>query len=332
MDSFYNKETAAKVLDDVIAARTRSSSSPQMYSMDMEAVAKFGLSIGKEMDGVASKLIQQNEHTGETEEATVALQGIISAVRVPPFEIKNRRSDEGKRLPHIRQSLTITGLGSNAFKQIVTNFRHTYSMFSRYTPNAKLISVPEFIGKDERLSDDTSKNTTITASNRFFTPVKQAEGFRIVDIGGEIDPRGILENVDKKKWVHTEDNEVAYYVLGTGDDEGSYKPTTSIIFQVGDIVELQVSLICIPTKGDYTVKVVLRSVVLLNGELTTEATTARTLAIDLPPTVPPRRLKRRNPYAANSGATKAHARVDVEGADADAGMEQYVDATIDHVL
>lgn len=52
-------------------------------------MAKFGLSIEKETD-VASKLIQQNEDTGETEEATVAFQGIISACFLPPFEPKYR--------------------------------------------------------------------------------------------------------------------------------------------------------------------------------------------------------------------------------------------------
>lgn len=93
-------------------------------------------------------------------------------------------------------------------------------MFSRYTPNAKLLPVPEFIAKDDRLSDDPSKNTTITASNWFFTPVKQAVGFATVDIGTELDPRGTLAKVDNTKWVHTEDNEVGYYVLGSGDDEG----------------------------------------------------------------------------------------------------------------
>ncbi|KAF9497307.1 hypothetical protein BDN71DRAFT_1429663 [Pleurotus eryngii] len=176
MDNFYNKEQAAKVLDEVIANQMHTSSSPQMYSMDMDVVAKFGLSIGKETD-VASKLIQQNEDTGETEEATIAFQGIIPACFLPPFDGKYRHSD---------------------------NRYH-------YTPNAKLLPVPEFIMKDNRLSDDSSKNTTITESNQVFTPIKQAVSFATVAISTKLDPCGTLAKVDNTKWVHTEDNEVQTY-------------------------------------------------------------------------------------------------------------------------
>lgn len=115
-----------------------------------------------------------------------------------------------------------------------------------------------------------------------------------------------------------------YYVARDADGGTRYLPTTPVIFQSGDIVELQVSMTCIPTKGSFTVKLILRSVMLLNGEFTTvsqgkpgfhhilttgipgpkDATTARTL-IAIAPTAVPKRLKRRNPYMNGFDARKS---------------------------
>ncbi|KAF4600272.1 hypothetical protein EYR38_004896 [Pleurotus pulmonarius] len=243
-----------------------------------------------------SKLVQRND-AGEAEEATIAIQGIISGCLLPPFELKSNRPDEIRRLAHVRQSVTITGLGSTSFESIVENCRRTHTMFSRYTPNAKLHPLPDFLGKYKSANaSGVNEHTTITASARFFTPAKQAAGFSIVDVNPELDPRGVLGKVDGTKWMHTDDNEVGYYMFMPHDEE-RYKATTPIIFQTGDIVELQASMLSIPSKGNYTVKLILRSIVLLDGHLTTDATTARTLAAEAAPPLPaPRRLKRRNPY------------------------------------
>lgn len=142
-------------------------------------------------------------------------------------------------------------------------------MFSRYTPNAKLLPSPEFLGKYEAdFGNGIDPHGTITASNRFFTPAKQAAGLSTVAVNDEIDPRGALARVDQTKWIHTEDNSVDYYVAGNTDGGNRYLPTTPIIFQTGDIVELQASMTCIPKKGSFTVKLILRSIMLLNGEFT----------------------------------------------------------------
>ncbi|KAF9489745.1 hypothetical protein BDN71DRAFT_1435165 [Pleurotus eryngii] len=101
-------------------------------------------------------------------------------------------------------------------------------------------------------------------------------------------------------------------------------PTAPVIFQSGDIVELQALMTCIPMKGSFTVKLILRSVMLLNSKFTTvrqdkpdfghilttgilgpkEATTARTL-ITITPTAVPKCLKHRNPYTNSFDARKS---------------------------
>ncbi|KDQ34001.1 hypothetical protein PLEOSDRAFT_1081002 [Pleurotus ostreatus PC15] len=286
MDIFYNKTDAVQVLDELIAERVNTASSPQMYGMNSEGVERFGLTILKEGADVASKLTQHDEATGEAEEASIAIQGIISGCQLPPFDLKANRPDEIRRLAHVRQSVTITGLGSTSFKSIAENCRHMHTMFGRYTPNALLQSVPEYMGKLRNENGCDDDYPTITASTRFFTPAKQASGFATVDVNPELDPRGVLSKVDAAKWVHTEDNAVGYYILACSDTEASYKPTTPVVFQIGDIVELQTLMLSVPTKGKYSVKLILRSIVLLNGHFTTEAISARTLAAEASRSVP----------------------------------------------
>lgn len=55
-----------------------------------EATEKFNLSIRREVSDTASRLTQCNEDTGEAEEATVAIQGIICGAKLPPFETWSR--------------------------------------------------------------------------------------------------------------------------------------------------------------------------------------------------------------------------------------------------
>ncbi|KAF9493226.1 hypothetical protein BDN71DRAFT_1432680 [Pleurotus eryngii] len=297
MDTFYDKKS--RILNELIAEQMHTSSSLQMYSMDMEAVVKSRLSIAKESE-VVSKLIRKNEHTGKTEEAIIAFQGIILACILPLFEIKNQCLDDSKWLSHIQQSVTITRLGLDTFKQIIANSRHTYSMFSCYIPNTKLVAISEFIVKDKSLLDNTNKNATITASNCFFTPIKQTAGLTTVDIGTELNHCRSLVKVDN----------------------ANYKPTSPIIFQIGDIVKLQASLISISSKGNYTVKIILRSLVLLNRELTMEATLARMLVASSQPVsmMPlPQCLKCHNPYVGHGNLCKGHKNAVKEAADKVAG-------------
>ncbi|KAF4587946.1 hypothetical protein EYR38_009907 [Pleurotus pulmonarius] len=318
MDDFYDKAKAVQTLDKLIAERTAAAASPQMHNLDSETTEIFGLSICRADGDAASRLTQRNEETTETEEATIAIQGIICSIGLPPFDARSNRPDDIKRLTHARQSVTLTGLGSTSFDRTVENGRRAYSMFSRYTPNAKLLPRPEFLGRHSaEPGGGGNQHTTIVASNRFFTPIKQAGGLEVVEIDTETDPRGLLAKVDRTRYAHTEDNVVHYYVLTDGDDNNRYTPTTPVIFQIGDIVEIQTSMMCIPQKGNFTVKLVLRSIILLDGSLTMEATNARTL-ITPTPAQPPKRLKRRNPYAGSQPPLQKtqrrqdHARIDVE--------------------
>ncbi|KAF9492831.1 hypothetical protein BDN71DRAFT_1572984 [Pleurotus eryngii] len=225
MDTFYNKSKAVQTLDKIIVEQTAAAASPQMYILDsiynrihtssyQESTETFGLSICQRDGDAVSRLTQCNEETGETEEATIAIQGIMSSINFLPFNVRSHRSDNVKCLAHARQSMTLMELGSPYFDQMVENSRHTCSMFSRYTLNAKLLLRPEFLAKYSAETDGgINQHVMITASNRFFTPIKQARALEAVDINVKIDPRGLLAKVDQTRYVHTKDNTIDYYAL-----------------------------------------------------------------------------------------------------------------------
>ncbi|KAF9491272.1 hypothetical protein BDN71DRAFT_1475065, partial [Pleurotus eryngii] len=196
MDSFYDKVSAVQALDRIIAERTTTADSLQMFQMDTDTMERFGLTICREEADVASKLTQLNKETGETEEATIAIQGIVCSVNLLPFETKSSHLDDLKHLAHT-----------------IENCHHAYSMFSHCTPNTKLIPSLEFLSKYETdFGNGVNQYGTITASNRFFTPAKQAAGLSTVAVNDEIDPRGALAKVNQTKWLHTEDNTMDYYM------------------------------------------------------------------------------------------------------------------------
>lgn len=53
--------------------------------------------------------------------------------------------------------------------------------------------------------------STVEVSNRFFTPVKDAETNEIVPFNTHVDPNGVLSAVDSSVYRHTVDNKVGYY-------------------------------------------------------------------------------------------------------------------------
>ncbi|KAF4571728.1 hypothetical protein EYR36_009073 [Pleurotus pulmonarius] len=236
-----------------------------------------------------------NAGTSDIEEASVGLQGIVCQVSLPPFA--EHMGHSLRKLGQLRQGICITGLASPNFEAMLNNLRHTHSLFSRFTPGGRLRAYP-----------------TISAGNRFFTPTRLATGLQSVLISKEVDPHGLLKGADSKHLIHTDDNEVKYYVISRREAKVRYIPTSPIVFQVGDIVEIQVSMVSFPVSKqqgghpmkatganpEHTVKLILRSVLLLDGQPTLDAFAARSNA-SLTEHANPPRTKRRNVYDEDEG-------------------------------
>ncbi|KAK0436088.1 hypothetical protein EV421DRAFT_1716138, partial [Armillaria borealis] len=81
----------------------------------------------------------------------------------------------------------------------------------------------------------------VDISNRYLQP----KGIQITQ---EIDPNGILRRVGNNTFIHMEDNVVQYYKRVTEDGKGRYTKARPQIFRVGDIIEVQCSVVFIKTR------------------------------------------------------------------------------------
>jgi hypothetical protein len=105
-------------------------------------------------------------------------------------------------LKYLRQSVAITGLGSEMFARNIRAINTVQAFFSR-----------EF--QENALMDWTStsfQNTeSIDVSNRYFISSRDASQLSPVELHPSIDPTGRLKLLASTDFIHTEDNQVQYY-------------------------------------------------------------------------------------------------------------------------
>lgn len=110
-------------------------------------------------------------------------------------------SRQSARHRYLRQSVTVTGLETETVTNAVKAGTAIRGLFDRWFPEGKLEHWPS-----------TDRIDELTASNRYFTPKDDAlPGERHLAFGKLIDPHGILEDMAKDGYLHTEDNEVKYF-------------------------------------------------------------------------------------------------------------------------
>lgn len=106
------------------------------------------------------------------------------------------------KIGHLRQVVTISGLGAMLFKEAVKGVQIVDDNFRRYVGSMQI--------------DNTTIVTTfrgfnaIDISNRYFTSKALARHKTGHPIGQHIDPRGILNKVAENGYVHTTENMVEY--------------------------------------------------------------------------------------------------------------------------
>ena len=113
---------------------------------------------------------------------------------------------ESKQRPFLRQSVSLSGLGSQSFSSAIEAIQEIHQMFGRtfaagtleqWTPN-------EFEGTQ-----------AIDVANRYFTPRHQATQDQITPFSPLVDPDSVLTTAMEcdGTYTHTIDNEVDYYEL-----------------------------------------------------------------------------------------------------------------------
>ncbi|KAF8805555.1 hypothetical protein BYT27DRAFT_7224755 [Phlegmacium glaucopus] len=163
------------------------------------------------------------------EEVVASLQGIVCNADLPPF--RECISTGSKQIKYIRQSVTLTAFSDSAFDAVGTNIAEVHTLFRRIM------------------------------SNRYFTPKSEVPDVAAgIVLGEDIDPHGNLRRAAGTGYVHTADNQVYYF---------EQQVKTPVTFQVGDIVEVQVSFAVLPLQeGKLKMSMILRSISLLDGSQT----------------------------------------------------------------
>ncbi|KAF4600410.1 hypothetical protein EYR38_005037 [Pleurotus pulmonarius] len=201
-------------------------------------------------------------------EASFAFQGIVVDISLAPFTHFRSPITENQAR-YLRQSISLTGYGLQAFEMAVRNILELHARFARLMPKKSTLRPADFITtKTNEYGDDDS---TIDFGNRFFTLRKHITG-DILPIDNELDPLDRLSNARKYKYEYTEDNQVRTVEAKSKDNEWKFKKIKSSDIAIGDIVEVQVNFTLIPLGNhEYTLKPIFREVARFDNTLAMKA-------------------------------------------------------------
>ncbi|KAH7904603.1 hypothetical protein BJ138DRAFT_1119262 [Hygrophoropsis aurantiaca] len=238
-----------------------------------------------------TRLVSTNTETKESEEAVFTLQGVLVDMDLPPLNALPRPN----QLRHIRQSITISGLGESSFGDAVT------SLYILHTELARQVRA----GALEKWRPSDFKGfVSLDIHNRYYTLRKFADGAEKVPFDKLTDPRGFLEDNNGQDLIHTDDNQVDFY---SSASSGAQTAAPSS-FRVGDIVEVCLSVAMTPVSYEkYKMVLVLRSLAQIECTLTMDAETKRNVAqYSTIPQHESKLLKRRRAYSldAESGSPR----------------------------
>ncbi|KIL57949.1 hypothetical protein M378DRAFT_60403, partial [Amanita muscaria Koide BX008] len=205
-----------------------------------------------------------NSPAHEIDEAIVHIQGIIWRHDLPPFQNQSIFSERTpRRTKYLRQSVSLTGLGTPTFEAALKGVLDVYALFSGYVNHKNL--------KACSICDNYSEYTSFESSNRYFTTTKDAPASeKHIPFTSEVDPYGILSGLANSIYMHGESNIVEYFERTRMPyNELRHAHIPPVRFQVGDIVEAQVSLMLVPLQGgQYQMVSVIRSLTLLDNSFT----------------------------------------------------------------
>lgn len=174
------------------------------------------------------------------------------------FRSLHMPSPTSKHIRYLKQGVTITGLGLDDFQSQLDMIPDIVALFTRAV-NEDKIQPNSIIGEFEELS-------TLHASNRYFTPKKDAPNAKELTFHKDVDPFGNLARLLGPAHVHIEENVVSYYERVGNTKYVNIKPAS---VSVGDLVELQVSFIMVPLRENkFKATMVLRSILVLERTFT----------------------------------------------------------------
>lgn len=125
-------------------------------------------------------------------------------------------SPNSNHIRHLKQGVSITGLGLEEFQSQLNMVPDIAALFTRAV-NEDKIQPNSIVGELEEF-------TTLNASNRYFTPRKDARSAKELVFHNDVDPYGNLSRLIGPMYTHIEENNVSYY-----ERVGDAKYATTII-------------------------------------------------------------------------------------------------------
>ncbi|TFK59336.1 hypothetical protein BDN72DRAFT_905949 [Pluteus cervinus] len=230
----------------------------------------------------------------EKEEVVFTIQGVIEGKELPPVfeDLKIARN----KAFFLHQSLMLSGLGTTTFEESLSALTKIWTVFGRQFPEGRLMpwqaGVSAFGGAG-----------TLTLSNRYFTKKSEAGQMQGVPFPSNVDPKKILTKMLNPSLIHTAENNVQYVIRHSDLGRNfQYTPADPQHFRIGDIVEVQFSVVVYKMRTDYYVfKPMLYSIALLDAKWGNDLALCR--ASITPSPAPTQPLKRKIGYAVVTNAT-----------------------------
>ncbi|KAF5353590.1 hypothetical protein D9758_013781 [Tetrapyrgos nigripes] len=213
----------------------------------------------------------ENE-SGPYQETIFRLQGVIYEQELPPVALVSGTHGH-KQVPYLRQHIGILGLGLPYMNTSINKFHLLFAKFQRALNGHTLNPwVPD--------NSFGSGHVGITASCRYFTVGQNALGKQNVPFQDGVDPDQVLQSFLKDGVAHTEENDMLYMKASKPGNKWRYTDVQPSAFTIGDIVEIQFTVIAVRQHNDtYKMIMILKSILLLNDSVSTAATIARNSAI-----------------------------------------------------
>ncbi|KAJ7912585.1 hypothetical protein B0H13DRAFT_1874818 [Mycena leptocephala] len=287
-NQFYDKEDAKKALNDAIEE------SKTFLGNEDPAVQHLN-SLNARGHTQIWRIGPLNSDGEIEEEFAFHMQGVISKLNLRPGEVD--RLPVAKALS-TSQQVSLVGIGSPLFKEGLGRLKDAHALFVRHFP---VESMTNWVASD-------GAEPVLHASNRFFTSLEDDPTAVHIPFEKGVDPLNKLQRFVGDQLVHTSANVVKYYKRTCDSTTMEYKVEVVLPshFKVGDIVEIDASIIAFKTSGRKTqikMHCNLNGMTLLNTTYSSRAEEAKrnhpTSSI-----VSTAKLLRKNPYERKDGPAK----------------------------
>ncbi|KAJ7153851.1 hypothetical protein C8R46DRAFT_1218224 [Mycena filopes] len=266
MDSFYDKEAAGTTLEN-FARRSREA----LAARNLRSTVHMADLKLLEVDVKETKAGRRNwrfcvteEDDDEPDELVVRLQGILTKNNLVP---KNVQACAPGKAQFLSQHLEVTGAGTATFREAMSKVQVVFDRFANQLAGMELAPIADGQGDG---------SDTFVASNRIFSlksdlPTEQDNCFE-----DGVDSAGFLQRLKRNEYIHAPENIVKYLRKRSGGRAGlAYVHFYPGGFQVGDLVEIQVSFVAVSARSKVKVTTRLHAVTLLDSKYAAEAAIAR---------------------------------------------------------